>query len=166
MAPAEPMLHLLCGKIASGKSTLAARLAEEPGTVLVSEDHWLSTLYPDGISSLEAFAERSERLERAMGPHIITLLFAGVTVVLDFHANTRRRRQWMRSILKESNAAHVLHVMDVPDDVCKARLRARNATGNHAYAPSDEDYDMFAQYFQAPTPDEDFNLVVHGADEV
>lgn len=165
MAPSEPMLHLLCGKIASGKSTLAASLAAEPGTVLISEDYWLSTLYPDGISSLEAFAERSERLERAMGPHVIALLFAGVTVVLDFHANTRRRRQWMRSILEESGAAHALHLMDVPDDVCKARLRARNVTGDHAYSPSEDDYDLFARYFQAPTPDEGFNLVVHGADE-
>ncbi|WP_246504100.1 ATP-binding protein [Plastoroseomonas arctica] len=30
-------LHLLCGKIASGKSMLAAQLAARPGTLLVSE---------------------------------------------------------------------------------------------------------------------------------
>ncbi len=29
-------LHLLCGKIASGKSTLATRLAEAPNTVRLS----------------------------------------------------------------------------------------------------------------------------------
>lgn len=39
-----PTLHMLCGKIASGKSTLAARLSATPGTVLVSEDAWRTAL--------------------------------------------------------------------------------------------------------------------------
>lgn len=37
-------LHFLCGKIASGKSTLAKQLAKQPRTILLSEDEWLSTL--------------------------------------------------------------------------------------------------------------------------
>jgi len=36
-----PRLHMLCGKIASGKSTLAARLGSAPGTALLAEDTWL-----------------------------------------------------------------------------------------------------------------------------
>ena len=39
-----PVLHMLCGLISSGKSTLAARLAAEPGTVLITEDDWLADL--------------------------------------------------------------------------------------------------------------------------
>jgi predicted kinase len=35
-------LHLLCGLIASGKSTLAQQLASRPLTVLISEDAWLA----------------------------------------------------------------------------------------------------------------------------
>jgi predicted kinase len=31
-------LHMLCGKIAAGKSTLARQLADVPFTVLLSED--------------------------------------------------------------------------------------------------------------------------------
>ncbi|MCH4590627.1 LysR family transcriptional regulator, partial [Achromobacter xylosoxidans] len=31
------MLHFLCGKIGAGKSTLAARLASRPDTLLISE---------------------------------------------------------------------------------------------------------------------------------
>ncbi|NCE91845.1 AAA family ATPase [Pseudomonas sp. L13] len=33
-----PTLHLLCGKIASGKSTLAKTLAAEHGAIVLSED--------------------------------------------------------------------------------------------------------------------------------
>ncbi|MCP1337168.1 hypothetical protein [Futiania mangrovi] len=41
----SPTLHMLCGKIAAGKSTLAASLASSPDTVLMAlseETHLLS----------------------------------------------------------------------------------------------------------------------------
>ncbi|MEX5925443.1 AAA family ATPase [Providencia hangzhouensis] len=34
----QPRLHFLCGKIASGKSTLAKQLANLPRTILLCED--------------------------------------------------------------------------------------------------------------------------------
>jgi predicted kinase len=46
-------LHLLCGKIAAGRSTLAAELAQQPDTVVVSEDFWLARLYPGEILTIE-----------------------------------------------------------------------------------------------------------------
>ena len=38
-------LHLVCGKIAAGKSTLTAELAAQPRTVLISEDFWTARLF-------------------------------------------------------------------------------------------------------------------------
>ena len=49
MHTTAPVLRMLCGKIASGKPTLAARLANRPGTVLIVEDHWLSALFADQL---------------------------------------------------------------------------------------------------------------------
>lgn len=40
----QTTLQLLCGQIASGKSTLATKLGRRPGTVVIREDHWLSGL--------------------------------------------------------------------------------------------------------------------------
>ena len=47
-----PTLHLLCGKIASGKSTLAKTLATEHAAIVLSEDQWLASLYPAEIRAL------------------------------------------------------------------------------------------------------------------
>ena len=41
----QPTLRLLCGWIASGKSTLATELGHGPRTVVVREDDWLQALY-------------------------------------------------------------------------------------------------------------------------
>jgi predicted kinase len=41
----------LCSKIVSGKSTLAKSLAAQHFAMLLSEDNWLSKLYPEQIKS-------------------------------------------------------------------------------------------------------------------
>lgn len=156
-----PTLYLICGKIAAGKSTLAKTLAARPLTVLIGEDHWNSTLFPDEIKTIEDYAKYSTRLRRAMGPHVVALLKAGLSVVLDFQANTLAVRRWMKSLIEESGAAHELHFLDLPDETCRQRLRARNAAGEHPYQANDAEFDLFTKYFVAPTADEGFNVVIH-----
>lgn len=154
-------LHLVCGKIAAGKSTLVARLGAEPGTITVSEDTWLARLYPGEQNSLEDYVRNSTRFRSAIAPHLVALLRIGLSVVLDFPANTLASRAWMRTIFGQAEAAHQLHWLDVPDDVCKARLHQRNAEGNHEFTVSDEMFDLFTSHFAPPTPEEGFDLVIH-----
>lgn len=165
MVERAAVLHLLCGKIAAGKSTLARRLASAPGTVLIAEDHWLSRLYPGELATLDDYVRLSGRLREAMGPHVEALLRAGLSVVLDFPANTPRSRALMRGIVERSGASHVLHYLDVPDEICKERLRRRNEAGGHEFAPSEEDFDAFTRHFVPPAPEEGFNVIVHAASE-
>lgn len=156
-----PVLHLLCGKIASGKSTLAATLAGKPGTVLVSEDAWLARLYGEEMQSVADYVRYAARLREAMQPHLVSLLRAGVSVVLDFPANTVENRAWMKQIIEASGAAHQLHYLDVPEALCKARLHARNEAGTHDFAATDAQFELITRYFTAPTLEEKFNIVRH-----
>jgi predicted kinase len=156
-----PTLYLLCGKIAAGKSTLARRLAAGPATLLISQDHWMSHLFPAEVRTIDDFARLSARLRAAMGPHIVDILQRGLSVVLDFPANTVTYRSWMRSLITRANVAHELHLLDVPDTICKQRLRQRNADRENSYEVSEATYDVFTSYFVPPGPDEGFNVVVH-----
>jgi predicted kinase len=157
------MLHMLCGKIAAGKSTLARQLASQPLTVLIREDDWTSRLYKDELRTLEDYIRYSRRLREAMGGHVEALLKAGVSVVLDFPANTVASRQWMRDIFEHAGVAHRLHYLDVPDDVCRARLRQRNADGTHEFVVSDAEFDQFTSYFVPPSKEERFEVIVYNA---
>jgi len=159
--PAEPVLHLVCGKISSGKSTLASRLAGNPKTVLISEDAWLTALFPGEIKDLADYVRCSGRLKAALGGHIQALLIAGNSVVLDFPANTVESRLWMISLFETAGVAHELHFLDVSDEICKARLCARNAAGEHPFKTTDEEYDLISSYFVAPTEEEGFNIIRH-----
>jgi uncharacterized membrane protein YgdD (TMEM256/DUF423 family)/predicted kinase len=156
----RPTLYLFCGKIAAGKSTLASRLSVRPGTVLISEDHWNANLFQAELKTLEDYTRYSRRLRAAMGPHVVSLLKIRVSVVLDFPANTVETRRWMRGIFEEANAANELHFLDVSDEVCKRRLRERNAAGQHPFQTGEADYELFTSYFTPPAPEEGFNVIV------
>jgi predicted kinase len=160
MAP-RPVLHLICGKAAAGKSSLARRLADASATVVISEDVWLSRLYRDEQKTIEDYIRNSRRLREVMGPHVEALLKAGLSVVLDFPANTPAIRRWMRGLADAAATEHRLHFLDVSDDVCKARLRRRNEDGTHEFTVSDAAFDEITRYFVPPAPSEGLNIVAH-----
>jgi predicted kinase len=157
-----PTLYLLSGKIGSGKSTLARKLAARPGTLLISEDHWTSTLFADDLKTIDDYARYSARLRSAMTPHIVAILGKGLSVVLDFPANTLKQRAWMRELIDTAKVDHELHVLDTPDAVCKQQLHQRNSSGEHPFQVSDAEYEQFTRHYVPPTGDEGFRLIVHG----
>ena len=161
MISPNAVLHLFCGKIASGKSTLARSLAEAPATVLISEDAWLSALYADQLKSGQDYLRYSAKLQTVLGPHIAVLLRAGVSVVLDCPANTVEQRAWMRDLISGEGALHQMHVLDLPDAKLLARLRHRNASGEHPFTVSEEMFDRFSAAFVPPSKGEGFNIVAH-----
>lgn len=162
MKPSSPaVLHLLCGKIASGKSTLARQLAETPGSVLICEDQWLAGLYPDQIHSIADYLQHAQRLSSVLAPLVIAMLRAGTSVVLDFPANTVAQRAWLRALADQAGTRHQLHALNVDEELCKARLRERNRRGDHPFTTSDEQFERISRYFVPPLADEGLNIIQH-----
>lgn len=166
MSANKAVLHLLAGKICAGKSSLAAELGRHPETVIISEDRWLAGLYRDEMTTIRDYVCCSARLRTVMEPHLVDLLRAGVSIVLDFPANTVTNRTWMRGIIEAAGCSHTLHYLDVPDAVCKARLRERNAGGGHEFTATDEQFDQISGHFEAPVESEGFNIVRHDGQSV
>lgn len=157
MSDSTATLHMLCGKIAAGKSTLSAKLGEAEKTIVISEDRWIEQLYARELRTLADYFERSDRLRATLAPHVVALLRAGVSVVLDFHANTVRSRQWMRALFEEAGASHQLHFLDVADEICRVRMHARRAAGGDGL--TDAEFDHVTSFFVAPDGSEGFNVV-------
>jgi predicted kinase len=155
---------MLCGKIGAGKSTLAKALAAREATVLISEDAWLAALFGDRMETGADYVHHAAKLRTILAPHVANLLSAGVSVVLDFPANTVDQRAWMRDLVTETGVDHALHVLDVADDVCLARLHARNAAGEHPFKVTDALFHAFSKAFAPPTLDEGFTIVTHRHD--
>ena len=156
-----PTLHLLCGKIASGKSTLAQRLTAEHAAILLSEDQWLAQLYPGEIRSVADYVRCAQHIRGVLAPLVIDLLNSGINVVLDFPANTLAHREWLRGLAQTAQVPHCLHYLELDDDTCRARLHQRNARGAHDFAATDAEFDLITQHFSAPSEAEGLRIVVH-----
>jgi predicted kinase len=154
-------LYFMCGKMGAGKSTLAKSLAPQNGAVLLSEDDLLRHLYPSEITDLKSYVSYSGRLKSALSEHIRGVLQRGLSVVLDFPANTMGQRAWLRELIETSGAKHQLHFVDTPDETCKKQLRARNSNGGGDPLQDEASFDLLSSYFVAPTSDEGFTIVRH-----
>jgi predicted kinase len=153
-------LHLLCGKVAAGKSTLARTLAGD-GALLVAQDPWMAQLYPTELRTIEDYLKLSARLRAAMTPHLVDLLRAGLSLVLDWPANTVASRRWMRGLAEAGGANAQLHWLDVPDRQCLARLDARNAGGVHEFNVTHGEFAELARYFEPPHEGEGLPIMRH-----
>lgn len=100
-------LVFVCGKMAAGKSTLAKALAEREDAVLLELDHFLERLFPGEIVDIPSFVMYSARIRDALAPHICSLLSMGISVVLDFPANTRNQRSWFHQLCLQAGRARV-----------------------------------------------------------
>jgi len=155
----ETTLHFFSGKMAAGKSTLAKQLAKEENAILLCEDEWLKELYPQEIHTIPDYLKYSARLKIVIKKLVMSLLIDGVSVVMDFPANTKGQREWFREIFEKLNVDHTLHFVDKSDEVCKKQLRQRsqNLPEGSAFT-SEKEFDMISKYFQSPIEDENFNV--------
>jgi predicted kinase len=155
-------LHFFCGKMAAGKSTRAAELACDTNAVLLSEDEWLRRLYEQEINNLDDYIHYSARLKPLLKTHVQDLLLAGISVVMDFPGNTINQRAWFREIYAEYDIPHQLHYIVASDDTCLRQLRHRSVDmPEGAKFTTTKEFHQVNRYFQPPSEDEGFNLVLY-----
>lgn len=86
---------------------------------------------------------------RKQKPLLPAIVFRPCTWFVERSA--RESRRWRN--------AHRLHFLDVGDEVCKARLRARNEAGDHPFKTSEAEFEVISRYFDAPAVEEGFEVV-------
>jgi predicted kinase len=155
-------LIFFCGKMAAGKSTLAKELAVREHAVVLNQDELLERLFPGEVVDVASYLKCSARLNSAIGPHVVSLLTLGTSVVLDFPGNTRSQRAWFRELFEQAGVDHELHFIDAPDALCKRQLKQRSQ-----HLPpgtpwtSEAEFDLIMGHFLPPFEDEGFNVIRH-----
>lgn len=155
------VLIFFCGKMGAGKTTKSSEIAQKRNAILISEDEWLASLYPNSIVSLDDYIKCSGRLKLQMKSLVQSILISGIDVVMDFPANTIPQREWFKSIFSEIQAPHELIYIDQPNDVCISQIeKRRTEQPERAATDTKEMFELVSQHFVAPTPDEGFNTTV------
>ena len=155
-------LHFLCGKMASGKTTLSKQIAVENNSILICEDIWLQRMFPVEITNFNDYLKYSQRLKSIIIPHVKEILSKGISVVLDFPANVPASRQWIKSIYEEMSVEHLLHYIEMSNEKCLEQLKKRNSEKPEgSMEMSVEQFLHITSFFVEPKPEEGFNIKIY-----
>ncbi|MDG6774668.1 ATP-binding protein [Thiomicrorhabdus sp. ZW0627] len=154
-------LILFSGKMGAGKSTKSKQVSQKRNAVLISEDEWLSKLYPNQITSFEDYIRYSSLLKPLIKSHVLEILKTGTNVVMDFPANTVNQRKWFKDLINEANASNELIYLNVSNDVCLKQLEKRRLEQpERAIFDTETMFIEVSKYFQEPDQSEGFNLKI------
>ena len=152
-------LTFLCGKMGAGKSTYARVLASDHNAVLVAEDEWLSSLYPQQISSFDDYLKYAALLRPLVKSHVQKILATGTNVVMDFPANTKRQRQWFLKLASEVGAGHQMVYLAASDELCLQQIgKRRKEQPERAAFDTEAVFTHVTGFFEEPGQDEGLNI--------
>ena len=145
----------------AGKSTLSKQVSKDRNAVLISEDEWLSTLYPNQITSFDEYLHYSAILRPLVKVHVTNILTTGTDVVMDFPANTINQRKWYKKLVSEANAQNILIFLDVSNDICLKQIAQRRIEQpERASFDTEEVFHHVTGFFEEPSADEGFNIKI------
>jgi len=150
-------LIFFCGKMGAGKSTKSIEIAQDRNAVLLSEDEWLESLYPNRVRSLDDYVKYSNLIKPQIKKLVQSILVAGTDVVMDFPANTKSQREWFRGIFSEIDAPHNMVYIELPNDVCLEQIgKRRIEQPERAATDTVEVFEAVTKHFVVPVPEEGF----------
>ncbi len=154
-------VFLICGKLCSGKTTYAHKLAAEQGAVLLSVDEVMLSIF--GQFAGDKHDEYAAGAKRFLLGKAVELADKNVPVVLDWGFWSRAERQQMRVYFAARGVVSRLVYLAVEETVWKQRILARNtavlAGDVQAYYVDDNLAKKFLQRFEEPA-DEEIDLRV------
>lgn len=153
-------LYFFCGKMGAGKTTKSKQLAIDKNAVLLSEDEWLSSLYPNQFGSFEDYLKFSAQLKPLVKKHVQNILSVGTNVVMDFPANTQKLRKWFLDIASETNANHQLIFLNLNNEQCLRQIaQRRNEQPERAAFDTEAMFIHVTSFFEAPKESEGLNIL-------
>lgn len=150
------MITILCGRIAAGKTTLAARLRRETGALVLSCDDMMLTVFDGCLGS--AHDTTAMKCLRFLFSLAAQAAENGQDAVLDYGFWLRAERDAARAYFAARGLPCRLVEVTLPDEIRRARLNERNQTLRHAegrvYLIEGELLDRMDAKYQMPAPEE------------
>lgn len=152
-------VHLVEGPVGAGKSTFARELAKDIGGAHVALDEWFVQLFsldrPRG-NFVPWYVERKQRLIDLIWTHALTLAAARTVPILELGLIRRQDREPLYARALAAEVELVVHWIDAPQEVRRARVRRRNEERGATFSmvvPEDL-FEMASSLWEPPDEDE------------
>ena len=138
---------------------MSIKQAKEKNAVLLSEDDWLSQIYPNQITSFDDYLNYSRQIRPLVKTLVQNILSTGTNVVMDFPANTFSQRKWFESLCAEVESPHEMIYLEASDEACLKHIAIRRQEQPERSAfDTEEVFLKVTQYFEEPKETEKLNV--------
>ncbi len=145
----------------AGKSTKSKALSVEKNAVLLSEDDWLASHYPNQINSFDDYLKFSAIIKLFVKSHVQQILATGTNVVMDFPANTARQRAWFKQLCSEIGCEHEMIFLDLSNEQCLSQIaKRRNEQPERAQFDNEATFNHVTSFFEPPLESEGLNIIL------
>jgi predicted kinase len=151
-------VHLLFGPVGAGKTTFGRAFAAERRALFFCLDEWMAALFmmdaPTPLT-LDWALPRTQRCEQQIWNVTRQALLLGTEVVLELGFFTREQRTRMRELAAAAGVVVAIHVFEVPREVRRERVRARNrGSATLSVEVDDAMFDWAESYYEPLDADE------------
>jgi len=149
-------VHIICGPLGAGKTTVARRLAETQGVLRFSLDEWVMQLFGRNAPHpmvFEWWVERCSLCSTRIWSVCRDVLVQGMDVVLDFGFPRLAHREEYRALATEAGAKVHLHIVGADVALRRQRVRARNRDQRETFAllVTDEMFEGSESWWEPPS---------------
>ena len=146
-------VFLICGKICSGRSTLAQKLAKESSAVILSCDE-IMTLFPQPEGD-EAYAAVSAKVKAYLLQKAAEIVSSGTNVILDWGFWQKAERAKTAAYFARKAIPTAWHYLDIGQAQWQERIARRNAVpGPSDYYVGEGLLQKCVRLFEAPDAEE------------
>lgn len=147
-------VYLICGKICSGKTYYAKRLAEEKKAVILSCDELMLSVLPKELG--EEYSIYSEKCKSYLHKMAVDMVKAGCNVILDWGFWYKKERKEISRFYISHDVEVVWYYMDTREEIRRENIQKRN---NEVVAENEQSYYVDEGLFEKcnllfETPDE------------
>ncbi len=147
-----PKAILTCGKVCSGKSTLARKLKTERNAVILSCDELMLSLFDECLG--DKHNEIVQKSENYLFKKSLEILECGIDIILDWGFWTKAERQHANEFYNSHGFETEWHFINISDEQQKINIQKRNSQRDeNTYFISEEMAEKFNSLFENPEND-------------
>jgi predicted kinase len=148
-------LHIICGFVGSGKTTLAKKLEKQYGAIRFSTDEWMIELFNFNGSFGKKYKDSKKRCKEFIWKLSKKILLSGRDVVLDFGFWSRKERALFVKRARLIGAEPILYFLDVPIEQLRRRVNFRNKKlDTKTFNITEKWFNKWLPLFESPEPTE------------
>ena len=155
-----PSIHLLCGFMGFGKTTLSKSLRKDYNAVVLTHDDFMTKLYGNNPPESE-FRIAYDKVDNLIWELAEKIIKTGVDVVLDngFWTAEKRKDAFVKAKIISEHI--VFHQLICAMDIAKSRVLKRTLEDDNSLDIDSNCFDMFAKNYSNITADEGYQVIYH-----